>query len=320
MATPSTSAAVTADHLYGTSLLSNGEGWAAGAFGTILYTRDGGVTWYPQTSGVTEPLFDIDFADAQHGWAVGRSGRVLGTHDGGKTWRAQASATTNHLFEVVALGRQRAWAVGDWGTVVTTTDGGATWQDRSLGRDVILNGMSWPDETHGWIVGEAGEVLATEDGGKTWHERRSGVDKTLFGVFFETPQRGWIVGLDGLILRTDDAGMTWQVQHGEAAVAGLEQVGFAEAFGNPSLYAVTVTEGYGMAVGDNGSIFVSADGGARWRRSTDVAAARMRWVRGVSLGDDGRGVVVGANGLAAAVDMKRLTGPERGADAPEGVD
>ena len=58
--------------------------WIAGWGGIILHSGDGGQTWQEQTSGVSQGLEGIYFADAQHGWAVGWVGTILRTTDGGE--------------------------------------------------------------------------------------------------------------------------------------------------------------------------------------------------------------------------------------------
>ena len=299
------------DHLYGTRFVTADDGWAVGAFGTIYRTHDGGRSWDAQSSGTLEQLFSVDFADIQTGWAVGRSGVIVHTTDSGATWRLQPTPKEQHLFKVRAIDAQRAWAVGDWGTVLATRDGGQTWEDRSLPRDVILYSQAWPDAQHGWLVGEAGAIVATQDGGATWTEQTSGVEKTLFGVSFTDAQRGWAVGLDGIILRTSDGGQTWQLLHGDADVDALEQVGFKEAFENPSLYDVVVTPKFGYAVGDNGAVFVSADSGGTWTRAAVPAAANLRWLRAASVVSGTHGLLVGANGLTLQVAGSQVTLPEK---------
>lgn len=305
------------DNLYGAQFISAQDGWTVGAFGTIFRTRNGGQSWRPQVSHTVEHLYSVDFADPQNGWVVGRRGIVLHTHDGGETWELQPTGNEQHLFKVKALDPQHAWAVGDFGTILTTGDAGKTWDNRSLTRDVILNSQSWPDATHGWIVGETGTVLATTDGGQTWAEQRSGVEKTLFGVSFRDAQHGWAVGLDGLILRTTDGGQTWQVQHGDAQVGALEQVGFKDAFDNPTLYDVAVTSTDGYAVGDNASVFASADAGNTWHRKEVPSEANLRWIRAVSLVNGTHGVLVGANGLTMRAVGDQISVPEYGEHAPE---
>lgn len=295
------------DNFYATKFVDANLGWTVGAFGTIFQTRDGGATWRPQASHSVESLFSVDFADATHGWIVGRVGTVLHTNDGGDTWEKQTPDTKQHLFGVCALDAQHAWAIGDWGTIISSADAGASWQIHALDRDIILNAEAWPDSTHGWIVGEGGAILATADGGATWTDQTSGVEKTLFGTSFSDGQHGWAVGLDGLILRTTDGGQTWQVQHGDTQISTLDQVGFKEAFDNPTLYAIAVTPTYGYAVGDNGAVFDSSDGGQTWQRKAVPAAANLRWIRAVSLVSGTHGMLVGANGLILRVANADLT-------------
>src|SRR5690606_24135068 len=45
--------------LSGVSCVSNRTGWAVGDGGSILTTRDSGVTWTPQSSGVTTALRSV---------------------------------------------------------------------------------------------------------------------------------------------------------------------------------------------------------------------------------------------------------------------
>lgn len=305
------------DNLYGTAFASSHDGWAVGAFGAIFRTRDGGQSWRPQVSHTDEPLFAVDFADARNGWVVGRSGLILRTADGGDTWSKQTSGTENHLFSVDFIDTKFGCAVGDWGTVVLTQDGGVTWRAQQLPRDVILNGVSFVDHDHGWAVGEAGAVLASADGGATWKEQVSGVEKTLFGVHFTDRQQGWAVGIDGIILRTEDGGTTWQVQNGAVEVGALEQVGFVEAFENPTLYAVTVVNDEGIAVGEIGAIFHSRDGGRSWQREPTPKDWGVSWLRDVSVVAGTHGAIVGAGGRRVMVVESRIDLPREGTHATE---
>jgi photosystem II stability/assembly factor-like uncharacterized protein len=307
------------DNLYDTKYVTAEDAWAVGAFGTIMHTKDGGKSWRPQNSHTTEHLYSVDFSDALHGWIAGRSGLVLHTTDGGDTWQEQPSGSERHFFKVKAIDQQRAWLVGDWGAIFTTNDGGKTWENRSLTRDVILNSEAWPDAQHGWIVGEAGTIVATTDGGATWADQKSGVEKTLFGVTFTDAQHGWAVGLDGLILHTVDGGQTWQAQHGDTTVGALEQVGFAEALDNPSLYDVAVAGQLGYAVGDIGCIYMTEDGGNTWQRKKFSGDWSLHWIRAISLVKGTHGGFVGADGMAMRIEGTQIEPPEKEEHAAETV-
>lgn len=303
------------DHIYAVSIVDADNAWAAGAFGTIVRTRDRGATWEPQASATEEHLFGVGFANHEVGWVVGRTGVIRHTRDGGATWQVQKSPLDDrHLFHVAAVDSMHAVAIGDWGTVVVTSDGGRTWVDRSLDRDVILNGQHWADPSLGWLVGEGGAVFTTADGGRTWAERDAGVFKTLFGVSFADRRRGWAAGLDGLIVATEDGGESWTVVRGSAGLDVFEEVEFDDALRNPTLFDIAVRGRFGVAVGDLGAVFTSADGGATWERQELDGGASLRWIRAVALTPDGDGFAVGARGLLLRAAAGRI---EVGAAAPE---
>jgi photosystem II stability/assembly factor-like uncharacterized protein len=319
-ATPTPPALPLKDNLYGTKFIDAQRGWVVGAFGSIARTTDGGQTWQSQVSRTTQQLYDVDFTDAKNGWIVGRSGLILHTTDGGTTWEPQNSGVDKHLFSVNFVDAQYGVAVGDWGAIVVTRDGGQHWENHSLDDDVVLYDVAMVDRTRGWIAGEVGTVLTTADGGQTWTKQPTGIDKTLFGIYFADAERGWVVGIDALILHTTDGGQTWQVQHGSTEIRALEQVGIAQAYDNPSLYAVSVVGTMGVAVGEIGAIYLSNDGGQTWtRHESGRTASGPKWFRAVSLVPGTHGAIVGAEGARVLVVEGGLEPQNGGARAAEAV-
>jgi photosystem II stability/assembly factor-like uncharacterized protein len=308
------------DNLYGVKFIDAKTGWVVGAFGTIARTTDGGATWQAQPSKTTQQLYDVDFVDPQQGWAVGRQGLILHTTDGGATWEQQTSGTGQHLFGVDFIDAQHGIAVGDFGAIVITKDGGQHWEDHKLPEDVVLYDVSMIDQTRGWIAGEFGSVLATTDGGVTWTKQDTGVDKTLFGVYVADAQNGWAVGIDALILRTADGGQTWKVQNGSTEIRELEQVGFGQAYDNPSLYGISVNGSMGVAVGEMGAIYLSSDGGQTWtRQDSREEESGPKWFRAVTLAPGKTGAIVGAAGVRVLVVDGRIQQSDGGSGAAEAV-
>lgn len=307
------------DNLYGVKCVSGQACWAVGAFGTILHTADDGATWKRQGSHTTQPLYDVDFVDLQDGWVVGRSGLILHTTDGGETWEQQESGTEKHLFSVDFVDAKVGVAAGDWGAIVATNDGGKTWVRRNLPEDVILNDIAMVDDSHGFIVGELGKVFATEDGGVTWTQRPNQIQKSLFGVDFLDRQHGFAVGIDALIIETTDGGATWTVRNGSTEIRALEQVGFAMAYDNPSLYGIALSGKIGFAVGEVGAIFLSTDGGHTWKRRTSEGDEHDSvWYRAISLATGADGMFVGAKGDRVIItngEVKRSSEDSRAAEA-----
>ncbi len=294
------------DNLYSVSFASPEKGWVCGSFGTIAATRDGGASWKHQSSGLLEQLFSIDFVDESQGWAVGRSGSIVHTSNGGDTWTVQRSPSKKHLFSVDFVDESFGVAVGDWGVILVTSDGGETWQDHSLSEDVILNSVTAVDRQRVMVAGEIGMVFRSHDGGANWEKVQSGVDKTLFGIRCVSADRCWVVGIDALILYSRDFGDTWEVLNGSTEMRALEQVGFGQAFENPSLYSISVVGQFGVAVGEIGSVFLSHDSGKSWKRLEASKNWALPWFRDLVVLEGQRGAIVGARGRRIMIEEGRV--------------
>ncbi len=60
------------------------KGWAAGDYGLIHFTSNGGLNWIAQTPPTANRIYrSINFTDSLNGWVVGDSGIILKTTTGG---------------------------------------------------------------------------------------------------------------------------------------------------------------------------------------------------------------------------------------------
>jgi len=188
------------DDLFSVSAPNPGHVVAAGYWGSVYVSKDGGKTWTKGETGTRKLLYGVSMADDNRGWVVGQEGTILRTEDGGLSWTAQ---TTNkqeegtHLFSVQALDANTAWAVGDWGTRIFTDDGGKTWQDFSL----------TIDETHPQFV-----WLAPPEQEKVRNGEKVYEDVGLTNVYCRPApsQSCWIIGEFGYIFRSDTGGRSWE--------------------------------------------------------------------------------------------------------------
>jgi photosystem II stability/assembly factor-like uncharacterized protein len=294
------------EDLYDAAFVSQTQGWAVGAFGSVYSTTDGGQHWTLANTPTTQHLYGVSFADAKNGWAVGRSGEIIHTQDGGATWTEQKGPSTKHLFKVEFTSATEGWAVGDWGLLIHTSDAGATWEDRSIPEDKILYAIDFADAQNGWIVGEFGTILKTADGGQTWTKQTVATQKTFFGVAAASPEQAWTVGIDGLVARTKDGGATWDLQRGQPEPASFESLGFAEMLKNPGLYDIKIRGTTGYVVGDTGNVLVSEDGGETWTQQQLPSSWRLSWIRGLALLPSGESMLVGAQGLTFVAKGKEM--------------
>ncbi|MBP7865356.1 MAG: hypothetical protein KA419_05345 [Acidobacteria bacterium] len=280
--------APTTRDLYGLSFIDARNGWAAGEFGTLLQSSDGGKTWVLQTSGTNKALYDVCFADSLHGWAPGgfSSTFILKTADGGKTWASKPSGTDYRLFRARFVDAQTGWAVGEMGTILKTTDGGETWTPQPTGTSDWFYDAWFFDAANGWAVGSTGTVRQTTDGGANWTNRDILNQNHLNGVCFVGPDTGWIASGDnvyenrGRINSTVDGGMTWPLRNVEPFDQCLKSV----AFVNPTT---------GWTVGLDGTILKTLDGGSNWFAQPSGTTADLNRVQMI---DAGLGYAVGSGG------------------------
>jgi photosystem II stability/assembly factor-like uncharacterized protein len=161
-----------------------------------------------------------------------------------------------------------AWAVGDLGHILNTTDG-LTWSPQVSGTSQNLESVSFVNASDGWAVGKRGVILTTSDGGTTWSAQTSGTKGELDGVVFADSLHGYAVGQNGVILSTNNGGATWIAQTSHTS-QNLESVSTIfdgpVAYGGGEFGVVPVTGDYNdaIAVGKNGVIRMTTDGGATW--------------------------------------------------------
>ncbi len=195
--------------LFAIHFQNSSNGWVVGANGEILRTTDGGSSWNPQSSGVTDILYDCHFRGPDTGWVVGQNGTILKTTDGGSNWSTVPSGLTMDLHAIHFEDDSLGWVAGNGGTVLHSTDGGNSWSTQSTGTSEDLYGITFVSDTAGWTVGTNGTVLHTDDGGGSWSSQASGTNEFLFSVNFVSQNEGWIVGANGTLLHTTNGRTTW---------------------------------------------------------------------------------------------------------------
>lgn len=107
--------------------------WRIGPAGLLEHSKDKGLNWIPQISGVYTDLLAGSAPSTKVCWIVGTSGTILLTTDGGTHWTKLDSPVTNDLTGIRAEDATHAciWFVPDQQTglikTYQTSDGGRTW-------------------------------------------------------------------------------------------------------------------------------------------------------------------------------------------------
>lgn len=208
-------------------------------------------------------LFSVSFPTDKEGFTCGRWGTILHTKDGGENWTRQTSGTDYTLSSISFVDSKRGWIVGDQGTILHTKDGGETWVSQKSPVPYFLMGVHFVDANKGWAVGEKTHVLHTIDGGKTWKVQFSDEDYILKSVSFYDDKNGWVAGEYGFIYHTNNGGDTWTQQAGGFGFS--EETGELLA-GNILFEIVAVSPEVAWAVGIDGYVTKTVDGGATWEQ------------------------------------------------------
>ena len=274
--------------LLAVDFITKKQGWAVGENGTILRTRNGGLTWEAQSSP-THLLYDVCLINEHAAIAVGDRGAVLRSEDAGTTWQVQDSRTAECFGATHFVSKDEGWAVAEAGVILHTTNAGAVWQPQVSNTQQDLLTVFFIDDKNGWAAGSAGEIVSTSDGGKTWSKQQSGVSVNLFDIHFTSKNEGWIVGLFGTLLFTKDGGKMWMLS------SLSHQLAKDNSGGNIWLNAVYfVSSELGWVVGTDGSIFNTIDGGKKWSRQQSHTKNFLYDVTFISKEE---GWVVGKDGL-----------------------
>jgi photosystem II stability/assembly factor-like uncharacterized protein len=214
----------------------------------------------------TENLMGVSSPDPDHIWILGSNSTVLNSSDGGNSWQSQKVPPNEaELYDVFFFDAQNGWVVGQYGAALHTTDGGNNWVKLKPPVNERLFDICFVDAKTGWIVGNYGTIIHTEDGGETWGNQGLKEDRIYNGVYFIDNKRGWVVGEYGTILHTRDGGKNWVKQECKELKRVVKE---DEWETQPSslygIYFQTPTKGF--AVGQDGVIISTEDGGNHWKR------------------------------------------------------
>lgn len=237
------------------------SGWISGENGIILHTSDGGATWSGQNSVVKTALFRIVPINSQKAVAAGVDGTLPWTDDAGNTWHPQSFKGEFSFLDLTFGDDNNGWAVGEFATVIHTADGGRTWTlqhggNRADFRAPAYMSATFLDGKRGWAAGQGGAVISTSDGGNTWQPASYPVDIPIYGASFTAQPGGesrvWFAGAEGTLFSVS------------AAATGGSPVTLRPAF--TSLVEVAVSAQTGIAVGSEGTILRTDDGGKSWKQ------------------------------------------------------
>jgi photosystem II stability/assembly factor-like uncharacterized protein len=231
---------------------------AVGRRGVILTSADSGVTWLQVPSPVSADLTSVRFSDATHGWITGHDAVVLKTSDGGKSWERKLDGSAVLKLLLATYGPRGSAP----NTAIAQDAERAATQSATPGvlpYPLLDAWFSSPAE--GFVVGAFGLVLRTVDGGASWTPWLERTENTRMNhIYSVSGSTGalFLAGEQGFVRRLDAAG---------------DHFGVVKTPYEGSFFGLYTDKELVVAHGLRGNAFISADGGAQWRKlDTGVSA------------------------------------------------
>ncbi|MDT4804925.1 Ycf48-like protein [compost metagenome] len=143
------------------------EGWAVGAYGIIVHTRDGGQHWeFVSTLDNPERLHLNTVLGLSDGslLVAGEGGRLYRSSDNGSHWLPAEQLTDASLYKLVPLMDGRLLALGFGGTLLSSQDQGASWKTIQLPVPVGLYGATQLRDGSVLLAGQGGVLMMSTDG------------------------------------------------------------------------------------------------------------------------------------------------------------
>ncbi|WP_433885751.1 WD40/YVTN/BNR-like repeat-containing protein [Pseudomonas vranovensis] len=143
------------------------EGWAVGAYGIFVHTRDGGKSWaYEPSMDNPERLHLNTLLGLASGslLVAGEGGRLHRSDDGGAHWQPSQQLTQASLYNLLQLKSGQILAFGFGGTLLSSLDQGQSWHGLPLPVRASLYGGTQLADGSVLLAGQGGVLLYSRDG------------------------------------------------------------------------------------------------------------------------------------------------------------
>ncbi|WP_293370602.1 hypothetical protein [Nevskia sp.] len=203
----------TQERLLSVSVNASGAAVAAGAFGTVLGSSDGGATWTaikPLWEQFAEPgtephVYASHIDEAGTITIAGEFALILRKTADSDEWKLLNKGEAS-LFAMYLGNGGIGYAVGQNGIALRSADAGASWTQLDVGTQAILLGVSASSDDKVTVTGMR-EMRHSPDGGRSWSAVSGGGVNTLWYQGIGQPEgsaAALAVGQAGRILKIDN--------------------------------------------------------------------------------------------------------------------
>ena len=199
--------------MYGMSIGDNSTIYLSGFNGSVLISKDYGLTWQFKFLGNFLEYFGGTFVTPDTGIFISS---VLMRQSTITRVNANFNKIDDQTFQFglnnCYFTSQNIGYVLGYGTIMKTTNRGNTWQYLDVSGD-NFTAMAIIDHNL-WACGANGGIYRSTDDGDHWQCLRNGNDIThphysLRTIYFSNYREGWAAGDDGKVIYTRDGGNNW---------------------------------------------------------------------------------------------------------------
>lgn len=214
--------------------------------------------WQLISSGTSENLYSVHFANSNSGFIGGDGATCLKSVNEGLTWSKIAVSSGADFKSVWATTSDDVY-LGAWDTIYHSHNSGQSWAGAYTNSFTYwVNDLQFLNNSDGFAFMPASAFIKTTDGGNTWSEiSGSGIIEDYLAGYMIDQNTGFAVGNCGLIAKTEDGGAQWTTYewngYTEWSCININGVHFTSSMN-------------GIAVADSGVVFRTINGGNYWSR------------------------------------------------------
>jgi len=308
----------TTNNLFSCSFTDNQNGWAVGAWGTVIHTTDGGSGWVLQNEGLEYPFVSVCFTNSRKGWIVGNANLysnpvIVSTTNAGMNWQYYNYPDTLKIFRTICFSDSINGYIGTYnGEIIKTTNGGMNWfeipGDSILISRLGINKFAFYGNKNGLAAGGAmdmaGVFRKTTNFGYIW-QSSSVASEPLNDIRFI--DSNYIIGVGGdfefgsFLYRSTNSGINYTIEYFPT---------FAMSY---SLAPRTKSE-YWISTGFTKKLLLTADSGNTF---TEIPAPGNASVYDIYFKDTLNGWCVGTGGMVAKYNNSSVGISEAGITIPD---
>lgn len=270
-------------------------GYICGAYGNLLKTTDGGMTWNTIKSDIKPSLNCIQAIDDRNVFTARND--LYHSQDGGTTWKTLGLGSDDGVYDIKFTNASKGYLMKV--LILKTTDSGKTWtvNYNPMAVDIIpgihYNQLQFLNDSIGFCAGgrtysgsSVGNIHKTINGGKTWINLKMKMSE-ITSFHFLDANTGFAFNFKNELWKTLDGGVSWKLVSDQ----------IPDEY--PSCYFVSPLK---IILRARNGIYHSVDGGLNWLKDFEInPGIYLTNMKFVNLRT---GFVVGRDGFLAKIELE----------------